>query len=215
MSWSLADLVARGMCSDEQADWLRHEIGSGASILVSGATHTGKTTLLRACINELPPVSRVVVCEEVGELRPHRLDTASLQTRSPSLEGHGEISLRELVVQALRMRPDMLVVGEVRQAEAFDLLLALSSGIPGMGTIHAKNATGALRKLATLALLAGSNVTTEFVVPTVATCVNSVVQLQRDSAGRRRIAEVASVTLCEGSLEAVAIDLRPSSQLAA
>ncbi|NDB18332.1 MAG: CpaF family protein [Actinobacteria bacterium] len=214
-SWTLSDLVNKGACSPEEAAWLRQAIQGGHSILFSGATHTGKTTFLRACVSELPPLARVVVCEEVSELRPARLDSVCMQTRTTSLEGHGEISLRELVVQALRMRPDLLVVGEVRQAEAFDLLLALNCGIPGMGTIHADNATAALRKLATLALLAGSNVTPDFVVPTVASCVNVVVQLRRDPEGVRGIESISTVSLREGELTAIPVDLQSAHRAAA
>lgn len=199
-AWTLGDLVDRDACTAEQAQWLREAVLAGKSILVSGATHTGKTTLLRALIGELPMAVRVVTCEEVFELRPQRVDVASMQTRSSSLEGHGEISLRELVVQALRMRPDLLVVGEVRQAEAFDLLLALNSGIPGLGSIHANNATAAIQKLATLALLAGTNVTPDFVIPTVSECIDVVVQLARDAAGHRRVVEICTVGLKAGVL---------------
>lgn len=206
-SWTMADLVAKGSCTADQAAYLGHAVRAGRTILVSGATHTGKTTMLRALMSELPASTRAVTCEEVFELRPRRMDVASLQTRGSSLEGAGAVSLRDLVVQALRMRPELVVVGEVRQSEAFDLLLALNSGVAGMGTIHANHATGAVRKLATLALLAGVNVTSDFVLPTVADVVDLVVHLERTSDGVRRVAEICSVSCDDGRLVAVPVGL--------
>ena len=110
----------------------------------------------------------MVTCEEVFELKIPLRDVAAMQCRQPSLEGTGEIPLRRLVKEALRMRPSRIIVGEVRQAESLDLLIALNSGIPGMCTIHANSAREAITKMCTLPLLAGENVGSRFVVPTVA-----------------------------------------------
>jgi pilus assembly protein CpaF len=117
-----------------------------------------------------------------------------MQTRQPNLEGSGEIRLRRLVREALRMRPDRLIVGEVRQEEALDLLIALNSGLPGMCSLHANSAREAVTKLCTLPLLAGENVSHAFVVPTVAASVDLVVHLIKDGAGRRRVTEVVSLS---------------------
>jgi pilus assembly protein CpaF len=117
-----------------------------------------------------------------------------MQCRQPSLEGTGEISLRRLVKEALRMRPDRLVVGEVREAESLDLLIALNSGIPGMCSIHANTAQDALAKLCTLPLLAGRNIDSAFVVPTVASAVDIVVHCELLRTGARRIAEISATT---------------------
>jgi pilus assembly protein CpaF len=195
----LDDLIRAGMCTQEQADFLMEELSSHHSVLISGATHSGKTTLLRALAHELPAVTRVVTCEEVFELNLHNLDVAAMQTRAASLDGHGEVSLRQLVVQALRMRPDVVVIGEVRQAEAFDLLLALNSGVAGLCTVHANSAKAAVNKIATLALLAGPNVTADFVQPAVGECLDLVVHVERVSAGRRHIAHIASVAATQNS----------------
>jgi pilus assembly protein CpaF len=116
-----------------------------------------------------------------------------MQTRPPSLEGTGEITLRRLVKEALRMRPDRLVVGEVRQGECLDLLLAMSSGVPALCTVHANSAREALLRVCTLPLLAGANIPAAFVVPTVAGCVDLVVHLGVEPGGRRRVAEVLGV----------------------
>src|ERR671920_1255757 len=133
-------------------------------------------------------------------------DCVSLQCRQPSLEGTGEVPLRRLVKEALRMRPNRLVVGEVRQAECLDLLLALNSGLPGMCTLHANSAREALVKMCTLPLLAGDNISARFVVPTVATSVDLVVHLGLGADGVRRANEIVSVP---GRVEADVIEVEP------
>jgi len=127
-----------------------------------------------------------------------------MQTRAPSLEGTGEIRLRRLIKESLRMRPDCLVVGEVRQEEALDLLIALNSGTPGMGTVHANSARDAVNKLCTLPLLAGENVTAGFVVPTVAATVDLVVHCGFAESGKRA---VLSVVALSGRVEGSAIEI--------
>src|SRR3954447_308227 len=116
-----------------------------------------------------------------------------MQTRQANLEGAGEVRLRRIVTEALRMRPERLIVGEVRAEECLDLLVALNSGLPGMCTIHANNAREAVTKLCTLPLLAGENVTHSFVVPTVAATVDVVVHIARDASGRRKVREIVAV----------------------
>jgi pilus assembly protein CpaF len=116
-----------------------------------------------------------------------------MQTRQPNLEGTGEIPMRRLVKEALRMRPARLIVGEVRQEECLDLLIALNSGLPGMCTLHANSAREALVKMCTLPLLAGENVSAAFVVPTVATSVDLVVHLGISASGQRRVREIVGV----------------------
>lgn len=183
-------LVAAGSLSDAGAGILRTAMASGRSVLVSGATHAGKTTLLGALIGACPPDHRIVTVEETFELAVSAPDLVALQGRQPSLEGTGEVTLRRLVKEALRMRPDRLVVGEVRDAEALDLLLALNTGVPGAATIHANSAREALVKLAALPLLAGRNIDAAFVVPAVAASVDLVVHCERDATGRRRVVEI-------------------------
>ena len=134
-----------------------------------------------------------MTAEEVFELDLGLPDVVSMQTRQPNLEGTGEIRLRRLVTEALRMRPDRIIVGEVRQEECLDLLIALNSGLPGMCSIHANSAREAIVKLCTLPLLAGENVGHAFVVPTVASCVDLVVHTAKDGAGHRRVREVVAV----------------------
>ncbi len=187
-------LIALGSLRREDADLLRDAIAGGRSILVSGPTHAGKTTLLAALIAACPPDHRVVTVEETFELGVDAPDIVALQGRQPSLEGTGEVSLRRLVKEALRMRPDRLVVGEVRDAEALDLVLALNTGVPGMASIHANTAKDALAKLAALPLLAGRNIDSSFVLPAIAAGVDLVVHCSRSADGRRRVSEIAATT---------------------
>ncbi|MFC6151567.1 MULTISPECIES: CpaF family protein [Mumia] len=190
----LADLVAADTMTEHAAAFLRASVVSGHNVVVSGGTQCGKTTLLNALAAEVPGTERVVSAEEVFELRFAHPDWVALQTRQSGLEGTGEIRLRTLVKEALRMRPSRLVIGEVRAEECFDLLLALNAGIPGMATLHASSARQALVKMCTLPLLAGENISARFVVPTVATCVDHVVHLGIDAHGRRTVREIAAVS---------------------
>lgn len=189
----LDDLVAFGTLTVQAARFLEAAVVSGLNIVVAGGTQAGKTTLLNTLVNAIPAGERLITCEEVFELQPLLPDVVGMQTRGPNLEGNGEIRLRRLVKEALRMRPSRLVVGEVRQEECLDLLVALNSGVPGMCTVHANSAREAVTKLCTLPLLAGENVTTSFVVPTVASCIDIVVHAATDSNGRRRVREIVAV----------------------
>jgi len=166
---------------------------SGVNVLVAGDTQAGKTTLLNCLAAAIPSRERVVTAEEVFELKIPLPDVVSMQCRQPSLEGTGEIKLRRLVKEALRMRPSRIVVGEVRQEESLDLLIALNSGLPGMCTIHANSAREAVTKMCTLPLLAGENVGHAFVVPTVAGCIDLVVHIAVERDGRRAVHEIVAI----------------------
>lgn len=191
---TLDDLVLAGSLTPAIANFLSVAMGEGKSVLVSGATHAGKTTLLAALIGACPPEHRIVTVEETFELAAQAPDIVALQGRQPSLEGTGSVSLRRLVKEALRMRPDRLVVGEVRDAEALDLLLALNTGVPGAATIHANSADDALRKLAALPLLAGQNIDSGFVLPAIAASVDLVVHCRRAADGHRFVEEIVRPT---------------------
>ena len=162
--------------------------------------------MLNCLTAAVPARERVITCEEVFELRIPLPDVVRMQTRQPSLEGTGEISLRHLVREALRMRPQRIVVGEVRQQECLDLLIALNSGIPGMCTVHANSAREAVTKMCTLPLLAGENIGSRFVVPTVAGCVDIVVHLESELDGSRRVREIVAVP---GRVEGEVVELEP------
>ena len=191
---TLADLEAQGVVTKEQRVFLAEATHSQRSLLIAGATQAGKTTLMTALLNELPLSDRLVSCEDTFELSVRHQDWVAMQTRPPSIEGAPEISLRELVRQALRMRPSRLVIGEVRGAEALDMLVALNSGIPGLCTLHANSAKAAVRKLLTLPLLAGENITEAFLKPTILGAFDYAVFCKRDPNGRRYVAEILEVT---------------------
>ncbi|MGO4692353.1 CpaF family protein [Glaciibacter sp. 2TAF33] len=183
-------LVTLGSLSQQAAEFLRVCVLAGQNILVSGATQTGKTTMLNALLSCTRHNERIVTVEETFELDLAARDVVAMQCRQPSLEGTGEITLRRLIKESLRMRPDRLVVGEVREAESLDLLIALNSGLPGMCSIHANSARDALAKLSTLPLLAGRNIDSSFVLPTVAGCIDIVVHCEIDRFGHRRVGEI-------------------------
>jgi pilus assembly protein CpaF len=189
----LDDLVGLGSLTAQCARFLEAAVSSGLNILVAGGTQAGKTTLLNCLAAAIPSRERVVTAEEVFELKIQLPDVVSMQCRQESLEGTGEIKLRRLVKEALRMRPSRIIVGEVRQEESLDLLIALNSGLPGMCTIHANSAREAVTKMCTLPLLAGENVGHAFVVPTVAGCIDLVVHIATERDGRRAVREVLAV----------------------
>lgn len=202
----LGGLVELGSLTPQAAAFLEASVRAGLNVLVAGGTQAGKTTMLNCLAAAIPGGERVVSAEEVFELRFPHPDWVPLQTRQAGLEGTGEITLRHLVKEALRMRPSRVIVGEVRSEECMDLLLALNAGLPGMCTIHANSAREALVKMCTLPLLAGENISARFVVPTVASSVDLVVHLGIDQYGVRRVNEVVGVP---GRVENDIIEVEP------
>ncbi len=189
----LDDLVGLGSLPAVAARFLEAAVLAGQNIVVAGGTQAGKTTMLNCLAAGIPGGDRIISAEEVFELRFSHPDWVPMQTRQAGLEGTGEVTLRDLVRESLRMRPTRIIVGEVRAAECLDLLLALNAGLPGMATIHANSAREALVKLCTLPLLAGENISARFVVPTVASSVDLVVHLGVDHVGARRVNEIVAV----------------------
>jgi pilus assembly protein CpaF len=202
----LAELVALGSLTDQAARFLDAAVRAGLNIVVAGGTQAGKTTMLNCLAAAIPGTDRIVSAEEVRELRVAHPDWVALETRQAGLEGTGEVSLRDLVRESLRMRPTRVVVGEVRSAEALDLLLALNSGLPGMATLHANSAREALVKLCTLPMLAGENISARFIVPTVAASVDMIVHLGMGADGVRRVNEIVAVP---GRVEHDVIETEP------
>ncbi|GMQ98198.1 MAG: hypothetical protein BMS9Abin17_0704 [Acidimicrobiia bacterium] len=180
----LSDLVDREALNQGSAALLRDAIRRDATILVAGAPGAGKTTLVNCLLREVPPDRRVVTCEEVFEIDVDLPDMTQMQTRDTGLDGGAEITLRDLVREALRQRPDRIVVGEVRGPEALDLLLALNAGCSGVATIHANSGRDALEKLVSYGVLAGDNIAIPFLRRTVSAVVDVVVYVKRTSVGR-------------------------------
>lgn len=196
---TLENLESLGSITVSQKLLLERAIEQGKNILVSGATQSGKTTLLCALLQATPAEQRIISVEETFEIQIQRLDWVAMQTRPASLEGIGHIDLRRLIKEALRMRPDRLVVGEVREAESLDLLIALNSGLPGICTIHANSAKDAISKLCTLPLLAGTNISSDFVKATVGNCIDIVVHCELRVDGARRVTEIIQVSWNENT----------------
>ena len=187
------DLVELGSLTTQAASFLDASVRAGLNVVVAGGTQAGKTTFLNCLAASIPGEDRVISAEEVFELRFNHPDWVALQTRQSGLEGTGEVTLRDLVKESLRMRPSRVIVGEVRAQECLDLLLALNAGLPGMASLHANSAREALVKMCTLPLLAGENISARFVVPTVAASVDLVVHLGIDEHGVRRVNEIVAV----------------------
>ena len=202
----LSELVRLGSLEEGPAQFLEASVEAGLNVVVSGGTQTGKTTMLNCLAASIPGRDRVVSVEEVFELRFSHPDWVAMQTRQQGLEGTGEIRLRDLVKESLRMRPSRVIVGEVRAEECLDLLLALNAGLPGMASLHANSAREALVKMCTLPLLAGENISSRFVVPTVAASVDLVVHLGIGHDGVRWVEEIVAVP---GRVENDVIETEP------
>ncbi|MBF6621472.1 MAG: CpaF family protein [Patulibacter sp.] len=192
--WSLAELVADGTCAARYADEIAAAVAARRSVLISGGTGTGKTTTLGAVAGLLPPAARIVTVEDTAELRLSHPHVVRLEAQPARSDGRGEVTIRELVRNALRMRPDRIVVGEVRGSEALDMVLALTTGHDGsLSTIHARGPAAALRRLETLCLLADVGLPHAAVARMVGEAIDLVVQQTRGPDGRRRVTAVGRV----------------------
>ena len=188
------ELVALGTLSPEQRLLLERAVAARRSVLVSGGTGSGKTTLLNALSSFIAPGERVVTIEDAAELRLQQPHVVRLESRPAGVEGRGEITIRDLLRNALRMRPDRIVIGEVRGVEALDLLTALNTGHDGaLSTVHANSPQDALRRLETLVLMAGVGLPHATVAEQVRRGVDLVVHLRREADGSRRVSEIAEV----------------------
>jgi pilus assembly protein CpaF len=189
-----SELVACGTLTEELRDLLAAAVRDRRSILVSGGTGSGKTTLLNALSAWIEPCERVVTIEDAAELRLRRSHVVRLESRPASVEGRGAVTIRDLLRNALRMRPDRIVIGEVRGAEALDLLTALNTGHEGaLCTVHANSPADALRRLETLALMAGVGLPHDAVRDQVARGLDLVIHMVRERDGQRRVAELGEV----------------------
>ena len=188
------ELVAMGTLTEAERQRLEQAVAERRSVLVSGGTGSGKTTMLNALSSFIAPGERVVTIEDAAELRLQQPHVVRLESRPAGVEGRGEVAIRDLLRNALRMRPDRIVIGEVRGVEALDLLTALNTGHDGaLSTVHANSPADALRRLETLALMAGVGLPHAAVVEQVQSGIDLVVHLERQADGARRVTEIAEV----------------------
>ncbi len=188
------ELVELGTLSEAQLERLAAAVRARRSVLISGGTGSGKTTLLNALSGFVAPGERLVTIEDAAELRLRGRHVVRLESRPAGVEGRGEVTIRDLLRNALRMRPDRIVIGEVRGAEALDLLTALNTGHSGaLSTVHANSPADALARIETLALMAGLGLPHEAVAAQARRGIDLVVQIERLSDGARRVVEIAEV----------------------
>ncbi|RWL47258.1 MAG: CpaF family protein [Mesorhizobium sp.] len=199
--YSLERLMAFNSIRQPMIDFLRIAVQTRKSILVSGGTGSGKTTLLNALSSYIPSNERLITIEDAAELQLQQPHVGRLETRPPNVEGKGEVRQRELVKNALRMRPDRIIVGEVRGEEAFDMLQAMNTGHEGsMTTIHANTPRDAISRMEQMVGMAGMPMTNESIRAQIASAIDIIVQTQRLSDGGRRVISISEITGMEGNV---------------
>ena len=195
----VTDLIHFGSLTEAAASFLQACVLARANILISGGTGAGKTTLLNICSGFIPPDERIVTVEDAAELQLHQEHVCRLESRPPDVRGEGRIGIRELVINALRMRPDRIVVGEVRGGEALDMLQAMNTGHDGsMTTVHANTPRDSLSRLETQVLMGGIELPMKAIRQQIASALNIVVQLNRLRDGSRKITAISEVLGMEG-----------------
>jgi pilus assembly protein CpaF len=198
---SLEHLIGLGTLTEEAARFVSQCVAGKLNILISGGTGTGKTTLLNAVSANIPHDERIVTVEDAAELRLQQRHVVSLESRPPNVEGEGEIRIRDLVRNALRMRPDRIIVGEVRGAETLDMLQAMNTGHDGsLTTVHANSARDALHRLEMLVLMAGVDLPVKVVREQIAGGFDLLVHISRLVDGSRRITQVTEISGMEGDV---------------
>ncbi|UFJ40796.1 CpaF family protein [Brevibacillus humidisoli] len=197
--YTMKDLISFGSLSEQMALFLETAAASKLNIIISGGTGSGKTTLLNVVSAAIPPGERIITIEDMAELRLNRKNVVSLEARPANMEGTGEITIRQLVKNSLRMRPDRIVVGEVRGGEAFDMLQAMNTGHEGsLTTIHANSPQDAITRLEAMIVMSNPGITVEVVKPYIAAAVDLVVQTLRLADGSRKVVSIAEA-VNEGS----------------
>jgi pilus assembly protein CpaF len=195
------DLVANETMSDQVTGLVRRMVHGKLNILVSGSTGSGKTTLLNVLSSFIPDSERIVTVEDAAELRLNQIHVLSLEARPPNLEGTGQVTIRDLVRNTLRMRPDRIVVGEVRGGEALDMLQAMNTGHDGsLTTIHSNSPRDTLSRIETMVLMAGMDLPVRAIREQVASAVDVIVHLHRLRDGTRRVTHVSEVVGMEGDV---------------
>ena len=197
----MTDLIRLGTLSTETVEFLQRCVLAELNILVSGGTGSGKTTLLNALSTAVPDADRIVTIEDAAELRLNQRHVLRLEARPKNIEGEGEIPIRELVRNSLRMRPDRIIVGEVRGAEALDMLQAMNTGHDGsLSTIHANTPRDALARVETMVLMAGYDLPVRAIRQQIASAIDLIVHLERLEDGTRRVTAVTEVQRMESDV---------------
>jgi pilus assembly protein CpaF len=198
-AFSMERLVEMGTIAPQVADLLMAAVRGRISLIISGGTGSGKTTMLNALSSCIPAEERLITIEDAAELQLQQVHVGRLETRPPNAEGRGEIRQRELVKNALRMRPDRIIIGECRGEEAFDMLQAMNTGHEGsMTTIHANTPRDALKRLEQMVTMAGMTTTVGSIRGQIASAITVVMQLQRLPDGKRKVVSVAEIVGMEG-----------------
>lgn len=196
----MSDILAFGTLTQNMAKILEGLISTRLNVLISGGTGTGKTTLLNILSEFISGKERIVTIEDSAELQMKQEHVVRLETRPPNIEGKGEVTQRDLVRNTLRMRPDRIIVGEVRGGEALDMLQAMNTGHDGsLSTLHSNTARDALTRLETMVLMAGMDLPERAIREQIASAINVVVHLSRLSDGSRKIVSISEITGMEGS----------------
>jgi pilus assembly protein CpaF len=196
-----ADLLANGTVTPEMMEFLKGAVRAKLNILLSGGTGTGKTTMLNALSVLIPDNERIITVEDAAELQLQQTHVCRLETRPPNIEGRGEVVIRDLVRNCLRMRPDRIIVGEVRGAEVLDMLQAMNTGHDGsMTTVHANTPRDALTRLMAMISMAEVNFSEAVMAQMLSRAIHILVQVQRFSDGRRRLASISEITGTEGNV---------------
>jgi pilus assembly protein CpaF len=194
-----ADLVARGSLSQSMLEFLQTAVAGKLNILIAGGTGAGKTTMLNTLCAYMGPHERIVTIEDAAELKLPQVHVLPLEARPPDTEGQGEVSIRDLLRNALRMRPDRIVVGEVRGGEALDMLQAMNTGHEGsLGTVHANSPREALSRLETLVLFAGTDLPARAIREQIVQAIRLVIQVSRTGGGKRRVTSISELSGMEG-----------------
>jgi pilus assembly protein CpaF len=196
-----AELIRLGTLSTEAVEFVKRCILAELNILISGGTGTGKTTLLNALSQAIPEDNRIVTIEDAAELQLHQRHVLRLEARPKNIEGEGEIPIRELVRNSLRMRPDRIIVGEVRGAEALDMLQAMNTGHDGsLSTVHANSTRDALSRVETMVLMAGYDLPVRAIRQQVSSALDLIVHLERLEDGSRRVTAITEVQRMESDV---------------
>ena len=199
--YSAADLTRLVTLTEEIADFLRACVLARLNIVVSGGTSTGKTTLLNVLSSFLPPNERIVTIENAAELQLNQRHVVRLESRPPNVEGKGEITIRQLVINTLRMRPDRIIIGEVRGGEALDMLQAMNTGHDGsLTTAHSNSARDTLHRVETMVLMAGTDMPLRAIREQIASAFDLIVHLDRLVDGNRKVVQISEVQGMEGDI---------------